>query len=106
LHSLGRTQDFNAEFERYRVSGLPEAIARIYAWSGNGDAAFQWLEEMVRQDGPASAAYASTDLYAKLKSDPRMLEFLKRNSSADEDLSKIQFNPKLPPDILAADSRH
>ena len=104
LHDLGREEEFKAEFETFRAISPPESIARVYAWTGDSDAAFLWLEEMVRQEGPTSAALARTDLYAKLQPDPRMQEFLERNGSTDEDLAKLPFNPKLPPDILSADT--
>ena len=86
LHSLGRTQEF-ATILRRKESGYPEVsaegIARLYAWSGQADEAFFWLEKMVEDQGPESAMLVKTELYDPIKSDPRWLAFLEQNGAAD-----------------------
>ena len=78
-----------------------ESIARVYAWSGQNDLAFEYLGKMVNQRGPASAADVDTDLYEPIKSDPRWQPFLERNGVTKEDLSHIEFDPPLPPEVVA-----
>jgi tetratricopeptide (TPR) repeat protein len=105
LHSLGRHEEFEEEFARfYAIASKddPESIARVYAWSGQNDAAFEWLDKMVELQGPGRAADVKTDLYAKLQSDPRWQKFLKEHGQADEDLSHIVFNPRLPAAVRSA----
>jgi TolB-like protein len=104
LHDLGRQDEFEAEFARFRDANAhhPEGIARVYAWTGNKDEAFRWLERMVEQEGSQAASLVKTDLYAKLKTDPRWQAFLEKNGQTDEDMSRIVFNPVYPPEVEAA----
>ena len=102
LHSLGRREQFAAALEAIKADPTVdvESLARIHAWSGQNDIAFEYLERMVQQRGPGSAASVDTDLYEPIKSDPRWQHFLERNGVADEDLSDIEFNPPLPPEVV------
>ena len=105
LHDLGRFDEFETGFKKFvadRVNnGDFEGIARIYAWTGQNDLAFEYLERMVDEIGPSSAAKVDTDLYEPIKSDPRWLAFLERNGVRKEDLSHIKFDPPLPPEVVA-----
>ena len=98
LHDLGREAEFEQEFARFRETNTdhPEGIARAYAWTGQKDEAFEWLDRMVEQDGPEYAGLVKTDLYSKLKDDPRWPAFLERNGQSDEGLKQVEFNPRLP----------
>lgn len=98
LHDLGREAEFEQEFARYRETNRdhPEGVARAYAWTGQKDEAFEWLDRMVEQDGPEYAGLVKTDLYSKLKDDPRWPAFLERNGQSDEGLEQVEFNPRLP----------
>jgi hypothetical protein len=80
-------------------------MARVYAWTGQNDLAFEYLDRMVDEHGPRSAAWVDTDLYEPIKSDPRWQEFMDRNGRAKEDLSHIQFNPPLPPEVIQSIER-
>ncbi len=104
LHDLGEQAEFESEFAILREDQAtsPESIARIYAWTGDNDQAFIWLERMVEREGPESVAWVKTDLYAKLKPDPRWQAFLEKYGQTDEDMSRIVFNPVYPPEIKAA----
>lgn len=106
LHDLGRQEEFEAEFATW-LSGPdihPESIARIAAWIGNNDMAFEYLERAIDQEGPEFAVVIKrgADLYEPIKSDPRWQAFLERYGASDEDLSHIRFNPKLPPEVESA----
>ena len=103
LHDLGRQDEFEAEFEQMIASDNsdPEVIARVYAWTGQNDLAFEYLERMIEENEPSFAVYVKTDLYEPIKSDPRWLPFLERNGASDDDLSHIKFNPPLPPEVIA-----
>lgn len=105
LHDLGRMEEFEQGFAQLRAKANPEAIARVYAWIGDRDSAFHWLNEAAKQDGAAVATNINVDLYAKLQSDPRWSEFLRKFGQADEDVARIRFIPQLPPDILSAGQR-
>ena len=101
LYDLGRAETFEKDFARFRDlnQSNPEGIARVYAWTGNSDEAFRWLDIMVEEQGREWVADVKTDLYSKIKSDPRWQAFLERNGQADEQMEAIVFNPVLPPEI-------
>jgi TolB-like protein/thioredoxin-like negative regulator of GroEL len=101
LHDLGREEEFEAAFADYREGGAEyaEPIARIYAWIGNADEAFRWLEILVEREGPEFAEFARTDFYRKLHTDPRWTAFLQANGQSEEELGRIEFDPSYPPEI-------
>ena len=81
----------------------PESIARIFAWTGQNDLAFEYLERAVEQyGGPPVARNIKTDLYDPIKADPRWQALLERYDASDDDLSHIRFNPKLPAEVEQA----
>lgn len=104
MYYLGRHEEFEDEFAQYFDANQdnPEGIARVYAWSGQNDQAFEWLAKMVEQEGPVSVTDVKTDLYAKLQPDRRWQQFLEENGATDEDLSHIVFNPKFPAAVRSA----
>ena len=105
LHDLGRFDEFESGFEKFVVNrvnnGDFEGIARIYAWTGQNDLAFEYLERMIERHGPSSAASVDTDLYEPIKTDPRWQAFLERNGASKENLSHIEFDPPLPAEVVA-----
>jgi TolB-like protein len=108
LHDLGRHDEFEVEFSKLLSESeeSPESIARIAAWTGQNDLAFEYLEYAVEKHGASIALSVRTDLYEPIKSDPRWQAFLERYNAAGEDLSGIRFNPRLPAaveKVLAAD---
>ena len=105
LYSLGRQQEFDAIL-RKRLSDYPkesaEGIARLYAWSGQANEAFVWLEKMVEDEGPESVLLVKTELYEPIKSDPRWEAFLEKHGAADRDFFNVRFNPQYPPTLQRA----
>jgi TolB-like protein/alkylhydroperoxidase family enzyme len=106
LHDLGRDDEFEAEFSRWLADPdiHPEGIARVAAWTGRNDLAFEYMERTVVQEDPAIVRVFKTDLYEPIKSDPRWEAFLDRYDTA-VDLSQIRFNPKLPAEVVEALAR-
>jgi tetratricopeptide (TPR) repeat protein len=104
LHDLGRNAEFERDFARYRDSSSdnPESIARIYAWTGQKDEAFEWLERMVERKGSEYAGRVKTDLYSKLKEDPRWSAFLERNGASNDVSEQISFQPTYPAAVATA----
>lgn len=103
LHDLGRQEEFEKDFANYRDADEPdpEGIARVYAWTGSRDEAFRWLDNTVEKYGPESAGWVKTDTYSKIMDDPRWQSFLERNGQAGENLTEIEFDPKLPESVRA-----
>jgi TolB-like protein len=107
FHDLGRDDEFKAEFSKLLSDPeqSPESIARIAAWTGQNDLAFEYLERAIDREGPeyVQDIKGGADLYAPIQSDPRWQSFLERYDSAkEEDLSQIRFNPKLPAEVEQA----
>jgi tetratricopeptide (TPR) repeat protein len=104
LHDLGRAQEFEDEFAKFREDKVdyPEGVARVYAWTGKNDEAFLWLDRMVAQQGPESVDLIRTELYSKLHSDPRWTALMEKYAKPVEDLSRIVFKPAHPPEVEAA----
>jgi tetratricopeptide (TPR) repeat protein len=104
LYDLGRTADFEKEFAALREIVLPEGtetLARIYAWTGDNDRAFEYLDRTIERWGPGAVALATTDLYARLGEDPRYEAFMHKYGWGEEDLSHIRFDPPFPPAMQA-----
>ena len=103
LYDLGRMAEFEAEFAAYKGANPDswEGIARVLAWTGQNDAAFEYLEKMVEQRGPTSASMIKTDLYSRLSADPRYDAFLEKHGQSEKDYSHIQFDPPYPPAMRA-----
>ncbi len=103
LHDLGRQDEFEAQYSKM-ISEMvaPEGIARVAAWTGQNDLAFEYLELAVEEYGPSIARTVRTDLYEPIKSDPRWQEYLERYGATDQEFSQIRFNPKLPAEVKAA----
>jgi len=110
LHDLGRLEEFEVEFSKRRADPEwhPESIARIAAWTGQNDLAFEYLERAIDQEGPGYVQDIkfAADLYEPITSDPRWRAFLDRyDTVGEEDLSHIRFNPKLPKEVAEALAR-
>lgn len=104
LHDLGRQSEFEAEFQSMLQAPVPprEPIARVYAWTGQNDLAFEWLERMVEQAGPQSIRLVKTDLYSRLMADPRWQQFLQKYGQEDAPPPEVVFNPPYPEEVRRA----
>ena len=81
LHDLGRTAEANRTLNeliaRYGHSGAFQ-IAEVYAWCGQPDKAFEWLDRAyVQRDGGLRAVKYSP-LLRGLRGDPRYAALLKK----------------------------
>ena len=56
----------------------PSFIASSYAWAGDGDAAFQWLQKAIDEPDNCVLYLRIDPAYGKLHSDPRYQQLLKR----------------------------
>ena len=99
LHDLGRQAEFEAAFAELREQGAkdhPDEIARVYAWTGEADAAFEWLEKSMPANRIDASRYLREQSFAKLHTDPRWHALLERLGLAPEQLATIKFKIKLP----------
>jgi tetratricopeptide (TPR) repeat protein len=75
----------------------PYNIAQVYAFRGEADKAFEWLDKAVQYQDPGLADIVAENLFDNIRSDPRWLPFLRKIGRAPEQLAKIQFQVTLPP---------
>jgi len=102
LHALGRLDEFESTFTELREkygepSGKPflnnlAMIAQIYAWIGDRDAAFEWLDRAMAVDGWGPPDLHLHPLYASLHEDSRWLVLLARTGRTPEDLARVRFD--------------
>jgi tetratricopeptide (TPR) repeat protein len=70
-------------------------IAYVYAFCGDADKAFEWLDKAVAYQDPGLGQIVTENLFDKIHSDPRWLPFLRKIGKAPDQLAKIEF--KMPP---------
>ena len=102
LHALGESEEAELALNRL-VSEWgdewPEGVAAVHAWSGDADAAFEWLS---RRDpaarNPVFGGHISP-LYQSLHSDPRWQTYLAGMGLSDEQLTRIEFETTYPDEV-------
>jgi TolB-like protein/lipoprotein NlpI len=96
--ALGRKADadaaFNALIAKSEKDG-PYNIAYNYAFCGDADKAFEWLDKAVTYQDGGLAGIVTENLFDKIHSDPRWLPFLRKIGKAPDQLAQIEF--KVPP---------
>jgi tetratricopeptide (TPR) repeat protein len=99
LYTLGRQIEFESAFEKLRErwgEQWPSEVAHVYAWTGDADAAFDWLSKAVdlNEDGLYQQYYQP--LLKTLHDDPRWAAFRDRTIGSEARLAEIEFEVKLP----------
>ena len=97
-HELGqkRASDaaLNELIEKYPNDAV--LIAMTFAYVGQVDRAFEWLNRAASRRETALAPVASTRWLRNLHKDPRWLPFLRKLGKAPEQLAAIKFEMKVP----------
>jgi len=102
LYELGRIPEFEAAFAELREGWgerWPSEIAHVYAWIGDADAAFEWLDRAVAQNEDGLNQQFDNPLYRRLHDDPRWAAFLEETGTSPEQLAElaaIKFEVRLP----------
>ena len=98
-HALGRKADSDAALAaliaKYQKDG-PSNIAGVYAYRGEADKAFAWLDKAVEYGDGGLGEIVTDNLFDKIHADPRWLAFLRKIGKAPEQLAKIEFKVTLP----------
>ena len=98
-HALGRKADSDAALAALIAKDEKEAaynIAYVYAFRGEADKAFAWLDKAVEYGDSGLPSIVTTNLFDKIHSDARWLPFLRKVGYAPEQLAKIEFKVTLP----------
>jgi TolB-like protein/DNA-binding winged helix-turn-helix (wHTH) protein/Flp pilus assembly protein TadD len=80
-HTLGNAKASQQALEKLIATGAEDAayqIAEVYAWRGETDKAFEWLERAYRQQDGGLADLKCDLQLASLRSDPRYAAMLRR----------------------------
>jgi TolB-like protein/lipoprotein NlpI len=98
-HALGRKADSDAALAALIAKWEKESpfnIACDYAFRGDADQAFAWLDKTVEYGDPGLSEIVPENLFDKIHADPRWLPFLRKIGKAPEQLAKIEFKVTLP----------
>jgi len=98
-YAVGRKADSDAALSAL-ISKLgteaPYNIAYIYAYRGEADKAFEWLDKAVQYKDGGLSEIIYESFFDKIRGDPRWLPFLRKIGRAPEQLAKVEFNVTLP----------
>jgi TolB-like protein/Flp pilus assembly protein TadD len=97
-HALGRETESDSALSTLIARSEKDwsyNIAYVYAFRGEADKAFEWLDKAVQYQDPGLSQIVGENLFDNIHSDPRWLPFLRKLGRAPEQLAKIQF--KVPP---------
>ena len=98
-HALGRKADSDAALTALIAKYEKDSsynIAYVYAYRGESDKAFEWLDKAIEYGDPGIGEIVTENLFANIHADPRWLAFLRKAGKAPEQLAKIEFQVKLP----------
>lgn len=102
LHDLGRQEEFEAALGKLHEksdSVSPSETANVYAWIGDADRAFEYLDKGYRSDRASLSRVVHYPIFRSLYDDPRWQMLLQKLGMSDEQLAAIDF--KLPPAVRA-----
>jgi tetratricopeptide (TPR) repeat protein len=108
-HDLGRFDESRAMFDillETSAEPWPFGLARAYAWIGDADNTFRFLDESIEKNFPLLGGLGRHPLFRKLHNDPRWLPFLESAGQASDQLARIRLEidiPKAKPPSGAAD---
>jgi len=99
LRALGRQAEYEAalgELAERWGDRWPSEVAHVYAWAGDADAAFEWLDRAVAQNEDGLTNQFLRPYFVPLHDDPRWKRFRERTNSSEAQLAAIDFEVMLP----------
>ena len=97
-HALDRTRDFEDAFAQLR-EGWPDwsiGIAQVYAWIGDADTAFAWLNERDPKRERFYALRIRYPVFENLRGDPRWQTLLAKTGQSMSQLAELSSDITLP----------
>ena len=99
FHAAGRVEEANAALEhliaRYE-EGSSFNIAEVYAFRGEPNKAFEWLDKAVTYQDTGLAIVPLDPLLESLHQDPRWSPFLRKIGRAPDQLAAVKFDIRIP----------
>jgi TolB-like protein len=80
-HSMGRRQESNTALARLiaeSADAQPMSVAEVYAWRGEKDEAFKWLDQAYKHRDVSLYTFSGDPLFNRLEKDLRYETFLRR----------------------------
>lgn len=99
LWELGRKDDFANKFEELKAGWgeqWPSEMAHVYAYTGQVELAFEWLDKALAQKEEGMAHQFTLPFYKNLYDDPRWALFRERTNTAQEFLDSIPLVVSVP----------
>jgi len=99
LDDLGRHEESRAALQQQiEIHGdeHPKEVAEAYAWIGEADKAFEWLDKLYGDDIGRFFTQVYDPAWIKIRNDPRWRGLTVRAGMPRERLEAIEFNPVLP----------
>ena len=100
-HALEREADSDANLAAFIPKNQKDwayNIAGVYAFRGDADKAFAWLDKAIQYADPGVTDIVTDRLFDGVRSDPRFVPFLRRIGKAPDQLAKVAFKATLPQD--------
>jgi tetratricopeptide (TPR) repeat protein len=98
-HALGQASASDAalaELIKKHEKSWSSTIARVYAFRGEADRAFEWLGKAVANHDTGVVHFPHEPLLGNLHDDPRWLPFLQKIGKTPEQLAAVKFEVNLP----------
>ena len=95
MYDLGELEEFEAtlaELESDWGDEDPGAVAGVYAWTGQSDEAFEWLEKYFEQNESQLRHDFFAPVYWNLVDDPRWADLRRRADMSEEQLALLDFS--------------
>ena len=98
FHDLGRQEESDKLLRTYiddYGEKYPREVARIYAWRGDKDLAFEWLYRAEETEPDRQKTTTVDPLFANLHDDPRWEAILEKRGFSEAQLAAIKFPVEL-----------
>jgi TolB-like protein/Flp pilus assembly protein TadD len=95
-YALRQKADSDAALAELIKRGEDASVARVLAFRGEPNRAFEWLEKAASKNELLDNAIATDPDFANLHRDARWLPFLRKIGIAPDQLAPIRFDVKLP----------
>jgi TolB-like protein/Flp pilus assembly protein TadD len=93
-HALGREAEYEEALEELKTNWgeqWPSEVAHVYAWVGDADAAFEWLDRAVAQNEDGLTQQFPQPFFNPIHGDPRWERFREQTGTSPAQLSAIRF---------------
>ncbi len=94
FHALGRQAEYEGALEVLKTNWgeqWPSEVAHVYAWVGDADAAFEWLDRAVAQNEDGLTQQFPQPFFIPIHDDPRWQTFREQTGTSAAQLSAIEF---------------